>query len=116
MAAIGDDALISSGVWIRNHDMHAITDLHTRKLVNKPPVDTIIERHVWIGQNALLLHCTRVGAGAIIGAPSLVKGEVIACTAVGGTPARLLHADASWGRDPLGMTDAEWLGLQTFQH
>lgn len=86
MAAIGDDALILSGVWTRNHDMHAITDRHTRKLVNKPPMDTIIERHVWIGQNALLLHCTRVGAGTIIGSQSLVKGEVIACTAVGGTP------------------------------
>ena len=27
--AIGDDALISSGVWIRNYDMHAIHDLLT---------------------------------------------------------------------------------------
>ena len=112
VAAIGDDALISSGVWIRNHDMHAVVDLRTKQTVNKPPADTIVERHVWIGQNALLLNCTRVGAGAIIGAQSLVKREVGECIAVGGVPARMLRAGVSWGRDTAGMTDAERASLQ----
>ncbi len=112
MAVIGDDALISSGVWIRNHDMHAMVDMHSRQIVNKPPADTIIERHVWIGQNALLLNCSRIGCGSIIGAQSLVKNKVGDCMAVGGVPARMVRAGVTWGRDTAGMTDAEFNALQ----
>lgn len=107
VAAIGDDALISSGVWIRNHDMHAIVDMRTRAIVNKSPVDTIIERHVWIGQNALLLNCARIGCGSIVGAQSLVKTKVGDCMAVGGVPARVLRTEVTWGRDTAGITEAE---------
>jgi hypothetical protein len=107
IAAIGDDALISSGVWIRNHDMHAIIDMRTGKPVNRPPVDTIVERHVWIGQNALILNCRRIGAGSIIGAQSLVKNDIGAFLAVGGVPARVIRTEVSWGRDAAGMSEAE---------
>ncbi len=104
---IGDDALISSGVWIRNHDMHAIHDLRTGDRITRPPVDTVIERHVWIGQNALVLGCQRIGTGAIIGAAALVKGVVPTCTAMAGVPARIIRTHVSWGRDTSGMTDTE---------
>ena len=107
VAAIGDDALISSGVWIRNHDMHAIVDMRTGKTMNKPPVNTIVERHVWIGQNALLLNCQRIGAGSIIGAQALVKNDVGEFLAVGGVPARVIRSEVSWGRDAAGITEAE---------
>ena len=52
---VGDDALISGGVWLRNYDMHAMHDLRTGARINRPPLDTVIERHVWLGQDALLL-------------------------------------------------------------
>lgn len=107
IAAIGDDALISSGVWIRNHDMHAVIDMRTGKPINKPPVDIIVERHVWIGQNAFILNCCRIGAGSIIGAQSLVKNDVGAFLAVGGVPARVIRTEVSWARDAAGMSEAE---------
>ena len=112
-AVIGDDCLMSSGIWIRNHDMHAVHDISTGERINRPPVDTILERHVWISQNALLLNCQRVGAGSIVGAQSLVKGVVGDCVAVGGAPARVLRYQVSWGRDVAGMTADEraMLGL-----
>jgi len=112
-AVIGDDCLLSSGIWIRNHDMHAVHDISTGERINRPPVDTVLERHVWVGQNALLLNCQRVGAGSIIGAQSLVKGVVGDCVAVGGAPARVLRYQVSWGRDIAGMTADErtMLGL-----
>jgi hypothetical protein len=108
---IGDDALISSGVWIRNHDMHAVHDLLTGERISRPAVDTVIERHVWLGQNALLLGCQRVGTGAIIGAAALVKGVVPPCTAMAGIPARIIRTHVSWGRDTTGMTDTERTSL-----
>lgn len=107
VVAIGDDALLSSGIWIRNHDMHAIHDLRTGAKINRPPVDTILERHVWVGQNALLLNCQRIGAGSIVGAQSLLKGVVGECVAVGGVPARVIRYQVTWGRAASGMIEAE---------
>ena len=105
--AIGDDALISGGVWIRNHDMHAIHDLTTGAQIGRPAVNTVLERHVWLGQDAMLLQVERVGMGSIIGARSLLKGRVQPRVAMAGIPARLIRQDVSWGRDLEGMTDAE---------
>ena len=105
--AIGDDALISNGVWIRNYDMHSIHDLRSGRQVNRDAVSTVLERHVWLGQDALLLGCERIGMGTIVGARSLVKGEIPPRTLVAGTPARVIREGTSWGRHPYGMTAAE---------
>jgi acetyltransferase-like isoleucine patch superfamily enzyme len=37
-----------------------------------PPVNVLIEPHVWVGQVATILEGVRVGLGSIIGAKSLV--------------------------------------------
>jgi hypothetical protein len=104
---IGDDALISNGVWIRNYDMHAIHDLDSGRQINREPVSTVIERHVWLGQDALLLGCERIGMGTLVGARSIVKGEVPPRVLVAGAPARVIREGVSWGRYPYGMTAAE---------
>ncbi len=108
---IGDDALISGGVWLRNYDMHAMHDLRTGGRISRPPLDTVIERHVWLGQDALLLHCARVGMGSIIGARSLVKGVVPPRVVAAGTPARVVRTGVSWGRHPYGMSGAERMSI-----
>lgn len=104
---VGDDALISAGVWIRNHDMHAIHDLRSGRRIGKAPADTVLERHVWLGQDAMLLNTERVGMGTIIGARALVKGCVPARVVMAGIPARIIREGVSWGRDTYAMTDAE---------
>jgi acetyltransferase-like isoleucine patch superfamily enzyme len=108
---VGDDALISGGVWVRNYDMHALHDLRSGALISRPPVDTVIELHVWLGQDALLLNTERVGMGAIVGARALVKGHVPPRVAVAGTPARVIREGVSWGRNTYGMTGAERLAI-----
>ncbi len=108
---VGDDALISNGVWIRNHDMHAIHDLRTGTRINRTPVQTVIERHVWLGQDAMLLDTERIGMGAIVGTRSLVKGTVPPRVVVAGTPARVIREGVSWGRSNNGMTAAERLSI-----
>ena len=105
--AIGDDALISNGVWLRNHDMHALHDIATGAAIGRAPVAMVLERHVWLGQDALLLGCPRVGMGSVVGARALVKREVPRCVSVAGAPARLIRRGVSWGRDLGGMTQAE---------
>jgi hypothetical protein len=37
---VGEDALIASGEWLRNHDMH---DLCTGGRLGRPPVDTVLQ-------------------------------------------------------------------------
>lgn len=109
--AVGDDALISNGVWVRNDNMHALQDLQTGAPIGRGPVTTVLERHVWLGQDALLLGCERVGMGAVVGARALVKGRVPPRVAVGGVPARVLRTGVSWGRDRHGMTAAERVAI-----
>jgi len=109
--AVGDDALISNGVWLRNHDMHALHDLATGARIGRAPVSMRLERHVWLGQDALLLGCERVGMGAVVGARALVKADVPPRVIVGGVPARVLREGVSWGRDVGGMTAAERRGI-----
>jgi hypothetical protein len=108
---IGDDALISNDVWIRNYDMHAFHDLASGAQINRQPCDTVLERHVWLGQDALLLNCERVGMGSIVGARAMVKGFVPRHSVAAGTPARVLRQGTSWGRSSLGMTDAERVSI-----
>lgn len=104
---IGDDALISAGVFIRNHDMHSIHELQSGIRLTRPPTTTILERHVWLGQDTLLHGCQRIGMGSIIGARSFVKGVVPPRVVAAGTPARVLRHDVSWGRSTEGMTEQE---------
>lgn len=108
---VGDDALIAGGVWLRNYDMHAMHDLRTGTRLNRPPRDTVLERHVWLGQDALLLCCERVGMGSIVGARSLVKGVVPPRVVVAGMPARVVRDGVSWGRHPYGMSGAERVSI-----
>ena len=108
---VGDDALISAGVWIRNHDMHAIHDLASGRRIGRDPVTTVLERHVWLGQDVLVHAASRIGMGSIIGAKALVKGTVPRFVAAGGVPARVLREGVSWGRESYGMTEAERIAL-----
>ncbi len=50
--------------------------------------DTVIGNDVWIGQNTTILPGSKVGDGAVIGANSVLSGEVQPYTIVAGNPAK----------------------------
>jgi galactoside O-acetyltransferase len=50
--------------------------------------EVIVDRHAVVGANAVLLPGVRVGEGAIVGAGSVVTGDVAAWTIAVGAPAR----------------------------
>ena len=53
--------------------------------------DTVIGNDVWIGQNAVILPGVHIGDGAIVGANSVVGGDVAPYAIVIGNPARMLR-------------------------
>lgn len=93
---IGDDVLMASKIFISdtNHGTYTgngasapHTKPNDRPLVTVP---TYIGSNVWIGENAVILPGTKIGDGCVIGANSVVKGEIPPnCIAVG-TPARIV--------------------------
>jgi acetyltransferase-like isoleucine patch superfamily enzyme len=56
---------------------------------------TIVEDRVWIATSAIILPGARIGEGAIIGAGSVVHGEVEPWTIVAGNPARQIGTRSS---------------------
>lgn len=100
---IGKFCQIAAGVTFvmngANHQMNAATTYPFYTLEGwdmAPPVpsdlpfkgDTVIGNDVWIGQNAVILPGVHIGDGAIIGAESVVGGDVAPYTVVVGNPAR----------------------------
>ena len=103
---IGKFCQIAAGVEFMmngaNHQMNAATtfpfytlegwDMEPPKIKDLPiKGDTVIGNDVWIGQNALILPGVHIGDGAIIGANSVVSGDVAPYTVVAGNPARLIR-------------------------
>ncbi len=102
---IGKFCQIAAGVEFimngANHQMNALTTypFHIAGWGCAPPEmedlpckgDTVVGNDVWIGQNVTILPGIRIGNGAIIGAESVVAGDVEAYTVVAGNPARLIR-------------------------
>ena len=83
LISIGDGTVLSARVTVLAHDAS------TRSQVGYTRIDKVrIGRDVFIGTHAVILAGTTIGDGAIIGAGSVVRGEVPAHTVWAGNPAR----------------------------
>ena len=96
---MGNDCLLSFGIWVRNADPHLIYECESKKRIN-PTKSIFLGDHVWVGQSAMILKGTNVESGSIIGAMSLVSGKKIpANSSWAGNPAKLIKEGIFW-RDP----------------
>ncbi len=91
---IGDDCLLGSGVYISDHN-HGGYSGPVQSAPDIAPVDrelvfagaVKIGSRVWIGDNVIIIGPARIGDGAVIGAHSIVKGDVPPHSLVVGAPA-----------------------------
>lgn len=95
---IGEDDMFSSGIYIRNSDLHSLVDLDSSDWINKPG-NILLEPHVWIGQDTMILKNTVIGYGSTIGAKSLVNKSIPRFSLAAGVPARVLRQNVSWDRN-----------------
>ncbi|MFD5587256.1 CatB-related O-acetyltransferase [Streptomyces sp. NPDC127063] len=86
------------GSWADHFDL--LTGLPNRG-------DTVVGHDVWFGYGATVLPGVRIGNGAIVGAGSVVTGDVPDYGIVGGNPARLLRTRYD-ARDVARLLDVAW--------
>lgn len=92
---IGNNVLIASKCFISdtNHGEYyegesaPDTTPNSRELITHP---VTIGNNVWIGENVVILAGSSIGDGCIIGANSLVKGEIPKGSIAVGNPARVV--------------------------
>ena len=125
LISVGDYVTIAANVKILAHD--ASMGYVTNGACKIGIVE--IGSHVFIGANSIILPNTRIGDYAIIGAGSVVTGDVPAGTVYAGNPARFIKTteefrlqheakmqthpttNRPW-REFANMSDAEWAALR----
>lgn len=82
---IGDSTMIASDVVITDSDWHGIYD-RTDYVATPEPVK--IHKNVWIGERSIILKGTQIGENSIIGAGSVVHGDIPPNSVYAGNPAK----------------------------
>lgn len=125
LITVGDYVTISSNVKILAHD--ASMGYVTKGSCKIGIVE--IGNHVFIGANVTILPNTRIGDYAIIGAGSVITGDVPSGTVYTGNPAKMITTTAEFQvkheenmkthpitnrpwREFVNMTDSEWEDLR----
>lgn len=108
---IGGQCLFSEGIELRTSDHHSIIDLETKKQINFPR-DVSVGRKVWVGSGAYIGKGATIEDGAIVGARSLVTGEIPTCELWVGVPAQRVRTNVSWvGGHPASETEVAALNF-----
>jgi acetyltransferase-like isoleucine patch superfamily enzyme len=82
---IGHGVAIADDVVIQDSDFHNLSGARGQTL----PIE--IGDRVWIGRGAIILKGTTIGAGAVIGAMSVITKDVPAGMLVAGNPAKAIR-------------------------
>lgn len=107
---MGDCCVVARDVILRNTDGHPVFDRVSRRQINQPAGDIIIEPHVWLGERAAILKNVRVGAFGVVALGSVVTRDVPRYSVASGVPATCsARADRFWAWDdsPAGLARAE---------
>lgn len=102
---IGEGSMFATQIMIRDSDMHPIISMEDGSWLNKPQ-DVLIEPHVWVCQDALIMKGTKIGFGSIVAARALVSGPVPEFSLAAGMPAKAIKTGVSWDRHAIPRSDA----------
>jgi acetyltransferase-like isoleucine patch superfamily enzyme len=103
---IGPNCMLASNVYITDSDWHGVYD----RLSTGKSRSVSLAENVWIGDSAILCKGVTVGKNSVIGAGSVVVGDVPPDTVFAGNPAKLIkkldpyhryRTRQKWFADPL---------------
>ncbi len=99
---IGDDCLLSSNIHFRTGDSHSVLDKAGKRINYSRSI--VVEKHVWIGRNVILLKGAHVFENSVVGAGSLVTGAIDdngVGVVLGGHPAKVIRREINWNAERL---------------
>ena len=97
---IGTDSRISTHLCARTDDGHTIIDIsNPHKAINKPAFGIHIGKHVWIGQEVMILKDVVIPDGCIVATRSLVtKRNFKQNSLLAGAPAKIIKSNVTWDK------------------
>lgn len=99
---IGNNVVISRGVLLLNHDYSITCGLRTigSDVTHEAfwLKDIFIDDNVFIGANSTILPGTHIGKNSIVGAGTVVKGNIPEDSIIVGNPARIISNTDEWAR------------------
>jgi len=104
--SIADNCLIASGCTFVDSDHGTAPD----RPMNEQPLTgaaIVLEENVWLGAQCVILKGVHIGAGAVIGAGSVVTKSIPAGEAWAGVPARRLRASGTFVQPSLPVPTAQ---------
>lgn len=88
---IGDHTMIAQNVIIVDTDFHSKSpENRWGNVTTDLDKEVIIGKNVWIGMNSIILKGSRIGDNSILGAGSVLAGEIPANCIAAGNPARVI--------------------------
>ena len=87
---IGANCLIGDCVQIVDSDFHGISPTK-RHSTSGESEEVVIGENVWLGSRVIVLKGANIGDGSIIGAGSVVVGEIPSGVIAGGVPAKVIR-------------------------
>lgn len=86
---IGAESQVAEHCSIRDSDHGMALGRPMREQSVSTP--TVIGRDVWVGRGCIVTRGSRLGDGAVVGANSVVRGEVPSLALVAGAPAKIIR-------------------------
>lgn len=100
---VGEDCMFANA-FVHVGDNHAIIDAESGKALNYSDAPRIeFKKHVWVASRVTVMSDSTIGAGCVLGAASVVKGDFPAQTVVAGVPAKVVRDGVTWTRSVDGI-------------
>lgn len=93
---VGELAMFSYGINIRNTDSHRIFSLENPDVVTNSSSDIKIGKHAWICMNATILKGVSVGDNAIVAYGAVLTRDCPANSIAAGNPAKVVKNNITW--------------------
>lgn len=110
MIEIGENTIISADVQILVHDYSVATAVRTVRPVTTGRLPHILKEvkignNVFVGMKTIILPGTTIGDNTVIGAGSVVKGNIPGGVVVAGNPARIIKSIEEYAKAHLEAND-----------